>query len=636
MAGKFTKKKILEWTTVILDSDNEIIRDIESNWKKYKKIFIEKLAENLYEEMHRTRIHSGSTFHFDKRFELPVPDEKSRWYNYASDVPAKLKLLNLFIRPSGEYFRTCIITDPEIEKLVSFDHERFLLNNESDVGPDPELVKPFFRELNLQIPLQLKKLGFEVIHAEENQLSDKTFIIKLARAIHARYLQEMRKQDQGDSENKFLMDFDELPGEIRYSNIDSAAHIPAKLLSIGYKMKPIQAGFKSLTLHLDEDEIETMAKVEHLRWCWDKRLNGWVYGRVKDNSARTHPGLIPYEELSEMEKEKDRKLVRLIPALLQDIGYIVYPVVPGTIRNLSYAIKPQSSISKLLNETRKLNEEIRDMSIFNPVMEDKVKTINRKIEETIAEVQGNYNYAKHIQETFLPEDLYVREFFPESFILFKPKDIVSGDFYFFSRQNNIVVFAAADCTGHGIPGALLSILGYGLTDQAVNELRITDPPEILQHLYSRVHRFMRRDEIGTGLSDDMDIFVCSLDLKTRILTYSGVNNPLYLITGGELVEYKATNFIDNCSYKANCLYTSNSIRLKEGDTIYLFSDGYTDQFGGMFHKKYQRNRFRSFLLSIKEYSMPEQRDRLYEEIEQWREENDEDQTDDILVIGIRI
>ena len=108
-----------------------------------------------------------------------------------------------------------------------------------------------------------------------------------------------------------------------------------------------------------------------------------------------------------------------------------------------------------------------------------VRIRNKKIEEAISEVEESYNYAQHIQETFLPDDLYVRECFPDSFILFKPKDIVSGDFYFFSKQEHLIIFAAADCTGHGIPGALLSTLGYGILDQAVNEIKLTDPSHIL-------------------------------------------------------------------------------------------------------------------------------------------------------------
>ncbi|TAL62848.1 MAG: hypothetical protein EPN88_12845, partial [Bacteroidetes bacterium] len=425
-------------------------------------------------------------------------------------------------------------------------------------------------------------------------------------------------------------------GEIKYSNIDNAYHIPTKLLSIGYKIRHVQKGFKSVTLHLNEEEIETMAMVEHIRWSWDKRLNGWIYGNVKDNSNKIHPGLIPFEELADSEKEKDRDLVRLIPALLQDIDYEAYPVNPDRIRKLSYAIKPQSSIHRILHETRELNFQIRKLVTLTPDIEEMVGIRNRKIEEAIREVEESYNYAHHIQETFLPDDLYVRECFPDSFVLFKPKDIISGDFYFFSKKGDLIIFAAVDCTGHGIPGALLSTIGYGIIDQAVNEIKLTDPSEILHHLYSKVHRFLRRDTEVTGMSDDMDIVLCIMDNRTNILTYSGVKNPLYIITKGELVEYRAKNLIENCNENGETLFSSEKIQLNMGDTIYLCSDGYTDQFGGKYHKKYQSNRFKSFLQGIQEYSMPEQSDRLYEEIEQWREENNEDQIDDILVIGIRI
>ena len=266
----------------------------------------------------------------------------------------------------------------------------------------------------------------------------------------------------------------------------------------------------------------------------------------------------------------------------------------------------------------------------------RVRIRNRKIEEAIIEVEHSYNYAQHIQETFLPDDLYVRECFPDSFVLFKPKDIVSGDFYFFSKHDDLIIFAVADCTGHGIPGALLSTLGYGILDQAINEIKLTNPPEILHHLYSKIHRFLRRDTEVTGMSDDMDIVLCTLGVRTNILNYSGVKNPLYQVTKGDLIEHRSRNLLEKCNENGECLFSSEEIQLKTGDTIYLCSDGYTDQFGGKHHKKYQTARLKSLLQSLREYSMPEQSDRLNEEIEQWRDENNENQTDDILVIGIRV
>jgi serine phosphatase RsbU (regulator of sigma subunit) len=506
--------------------------------------------------------------------------------------------------------------------------------------------KQFLLELNYLIPAGLKKMGYEVIRYEEVVEISIPMIRKLARAIHSRYLHEIRNQsintnsivfyNKGNSGNEYVSDFDDLPDEIKYSNIDNAAHIPTKLLAIGYKMRPVKKGFKPFALHLNEEEIETMARVEHMRWSWEKRLNGWTLGAIKDELKRTHPSLIPYDQLSESEKEKDRELVKLIPAFLQDIDYEAYPVSPNRIKKLSYAIKPQSSINKILYETRELNEQIRKIAKLTPPIEEMIRIRNKKIEEAISEVEGSYNYAKHIQETFLPEDLYIRECFPDSFVLFKPKDIVSGDFYFFSRHENLIIFAAVDCTGHGIPGALLSTLGYGILDQAVNEIKLTEPSFILHHLYSKIHRFLRKESENTGISDDMDIVLCSLDMRTNTLYYSGVKNSLYCVSNGELIEYQAQNSTDDKCGDGDCQFISTKIQLKISDTIYLCSDGYSDQFGGAHHKKYQKKKFMNFLLNLRDCSMSEQSDRLYEEIEQWKEEKNEDQTDDILVIGIRI
>jgi serine phosphatase RsbU (regulator of sigma subunit) len=268
-------------------------------------------------------------------------------------------------------------------------------------------------------------------------------------------------------------------------------------------------------------------------------------------------------------------------------------------------------------------------------VEEMVKIRNKTLEDAISEVEESYNYAQHIQETFLPEDFTIRESFPDSFILFNPKDIVSGDFYFLSKRDNKIIFAVADCTGHGIPGAMLSTLGYSIIDQAVNEIKLFDPSMILKHLYNKIHRYLRYDSENSGTPDDMDIILCTLDTDTNILTYAGVKNPLYRYTNGELVEYRAQNYSGvNCD--GECEFLSKEIQLNIADTLYLSSDGFPDQFGGPNHKKYSRARLKNFLPTIQICSLPEQGDRLYEELEKWREEKNEDQTDDILVIGIRI
>jgi serine phosphatase RsbU (regulator of sigma subunit) len=667
---EIAKKDILKWADIIFKPDKEFREEISHLWQEYKKSFIDQVAESLYNDLRRSSSLFISPYKFDREFSSLSISDKSAWFYCASRIPEKLKLLNLFIRPYIDFCRTCIITEKEIESLARFDHEYYCRKQSSkgwkagrsmdnEAKTDPALVsfrrlgeerKRFYLELNYSIPSQLKKIGYEIIRPEEEAEIDMVMIRKLARAIHSSYILRMRNpaiedkdrlnislfHNPGEKENNLVTDFEDLPDDIKYSNKDNAYHIPTKLLSVGYKIRHVQKGYKPVALHLNKQEIETMARVEHIRWSWDKRLNGWIYGKTRDSENKTHPGLLPYEILSESEKEKDRELVKLIPALLKDIDFEACPVNPNRIKKLSYAIKPHSSVHTILEETRELNDQIRNMVTLPPEVEDMVRIRNKKIEDAINEVQGSYTYAQHIQEAFLPDDLYVRECFPESFILYKPKDIVSGDFYFFSRRGDTLVFAAADCTGHGIPGALLSTIGYGITDQAINEKNLTDPSLILDHLFSKVHRFLRWDEERTGMSDDMDIVLCSLDIKTNILTFSGVCNPLYRVSDGQMIEYKARNLKGSCGDNKECRFTSEEIRLKPGDTIYLCSDGYSDQFGGENHKKYQTGRFKSFLLSIQHYSMPEQSDRLYEEIEQWREENKEVQTDDILVIGIKI
>jgi serine phosphatase RsbU (regulator of sigma subunit) len=620
-----------------------LLQDVSSEMGKYAKFLIYPIAESLYINVKKSGLLFQYSENISEEFKNLTEAEKSFWYEYVAAIPDKFKTLDLFIRPFENFCRTCIITDKEVSALAQIDNDS---NIPCPSFKDIKDFRPFFSELNYLIPVELKKIGYEVIRYEEVSEINISMVRKLARAIHSRYLHEIKNQslhannyvffNPGNAGKQYTVDFDDLPDEIKYSNIDSATHIPTKLLSIGYKIRQVKKGFKPFALHLNEEEIETMARVEHMRWSWEKRLNGWTFGEVKDDVKKTHPSLIPYEQLSESEKEKDRELVKLIPAFLQDIDYEAFPVSPNRIKKLSYAIKPQSSIHRILDETRELNDHIKSIAKMTPEIEKMIAIRNIKIKEAIIEVESSYNYAQHIQETFLPEDLYIRECFPDSFVLFKPKDIVSGDFYFFSRQEHLIIFAAVDCTGHGIPGALISTLGYGILDQAVNEIKLTNPSHVLHHLYSKIHRYLRNDKDGSGISDDMDIMLCLLDTRTNILTYSGVKNPLYRITKCELIEYQAQNEAENNFESGECQFSSTKIQLDISDTLYLGSDGFPDQFGGKFHKKYQSARLKKFLISIQSCSMPEQSDRLFEELEKWREENNEEQTDDILVIGIRI
>jgi serine phosphatase RsbU (regulator of sigma subunit) len=660
---ELTTEESGKWTEIILSPDGTTPDDIKDNWLQNKNTLINTVAGFIYKELQLEKNTIDSPYSLKKEFAKLSGQEKSDWYDIADEIPVKLSLLNLNIRPYSNFCRTCLISFKDIKKFAGSDYERYyrksgtiLKNHESgqevfaDNIPFQKLAdkrKLFFWEINLLIPAALKKAGYEIIRPQEvAEINDK-LVKRLASVVHSRYIREIRKLHPENEKKSYLslmhkqedsniIDFNKLPEEIKHSNLDNAFHIPTKLLSIGYKIRPAGKGFKPAALHLTEEEIEVMSMVEHLRWCWDKIMNGWHYGEVKDTGKKRHPGLKEYNELSEGEKEKDRELVRMIPSLLQDIGYEAYSINPERISKLPYAIKPVSSIHRILDETRRMNEQIRNIVTIPPHVDEILQIRNRKIEEAIREVESGYNYAQHIQETFLPDNLYVRKCFPESFILFRPKDIVSGDFYFFSRQENSIVFAAVDCTGHGIPGALLTTIGYSIIDQAVNGIKLKDPAKILHYLYSGMHKFLRLGQDGTGIQDDMDIILCILDTGTNVLTYSGVKNALYHVRNGELKEHKVINQLEECTETEECIFSSESISLLTGDILYLFSDGYADQFGGSDHKRYRTVKFKKFLLSVNTLPMAEQGDRLYEEIEEWREEKNEDQTDDILVIGIKI
>lgn len=261
---------------------------------------------------------------------------------------------------------------------------------------------------------------------------------------------------------------------------------------------------------------------------------------------------------------------------------------------------------------------------------------NKKIEEKNREITDSINYAQRIQNAIMPEHSNMTKVLPDSFILFKPKDIVSGDFYFFLNHKNSIFLAAADCTGHGVPGAFMSLIGYEKLHDATHQTQHTG--EVLSLVNRGIREALRQSSDTGSTRDGMDIALCSIKEvsgKTQV-SFAGANRPLWIIRKGtnELEEVKATKKAIGGFTDADQQFDANELHLHKGDTFYLFSDGYADQFGGPSGKKLTTRRFKEFLLSIKELSMAKQAQRLEEYIEQWKAR--EEQLDDILVIGVRV
>jgi tetratricopeptide (TPR) repeat protein len=256
------------------------------------------------------------------------------------------------------------------------------------------------------------------------------------------------------------------------------------------------------------------------------------------------------------------------------------------------------------------------------------------IEEKNKDITDSINYAKRIQRATLPHRKDIWAAFPQSFVLFKPKDIVSGDFYFFNRNNNSAFIAAADCTGHGVPGAFMSMIGAGKLNDAVSES--SDTSEILSLLNKGIKYSLKQTDGQESTRDGMDIVICSVDTESRIIKYAGANRPLWIIRNGqiEVEEIKATKCAIGGLTNNNQHFETHEFKLLTGDTLYLFTDGFADQFGGGEGKKLMTKKFKEILLDIQGKSMKEQEQYLNNFIDNWKAGTE--QVDDILVIGIRL
>jgi ligand-binding sensor domain-containing protein/serine phosphatase RsbU (regulator of sigma subunit) len=250
-------------------------------------------------------------------------------------------------------------------------------------------------------------------------------------------------------------------------------------------------------------------------------------------------------------------------------------------------------------------------------------------------ITDSINYAKRIQTAMLPPYKLFKSVFPSSFILFMPKDIVSGDFYWVNKLNDKIFISAVDCTGHGVPGAFMSIIGFELFRKITNIEGLSRPSDILNRLNEDFHVIFK-DVENVVLRDGMDVAFCSIDKKDMILEFAGAFNPLYLIRDNKITEIKGDRFaigLDETNFKDQT-FKNHIIPIQKGDIIYIFSDGFADQFGGPDGKKYKYRRFRHLLLTLHQLPMEKQHEILENNVMEWRGE--QDQVDDILVIGIKI
>jgi len=321
-----------------------------------------------------------------------------------------------------------------------------------------------------------------------------------------------------------------------------------------------------------------------------------------------------------------------IPALIF-VVFIILMIIRIRERNL---IKEKIRLEKIVEErTRQVVEQKDEIARQRDVV-----TYQKK------EITDSIHYAERIQRAVLPDDKVLKKPFSDYFVLFRPKDIVSGDFYWMNMKNDHVIFTAADCTGHGVPGAFMSMLGVSFLNKIVNELGIVIPSDILNSLRSNIITALKQEGTFETTKDGMDIALCSVDLKNRKLMFAGANNPLFLIRKNgdayELMETHADKM--PIGYHSSMEpFTNNVIDIFEGDTVYLFSDGFCDQFGGPEGRKFMKKRFKDMLLDHQTLDMASQRDVFNASLEEWINYPSSDpsqaslagQIDDIILLGVR-
>jgi serine phosphatase RsbU (regulator of sigma subunit) len=264
---------------------------------------------------------------------------------------------------------------------------------------------------------------------------------------------------------------------------------------------------------------------------------------------------------------------------------------------------------------------------------EEVERQSRKVVELYKNVTDSIRYAKRLQDSILPPEKRIRELLPESFVYYRPKDIVSGDFYWVDRVNGRVAFAAVDCTGHGVPGAFMSLIGHNGLNQAIRERGAGRPSEVLKVLNKLAFEALHKDREQFLVRDGMDMALCNYDPSRRVLEYAGANSPLYIVRGTEVLHFQPDKRPIGSFELDGQDFTDHRILLEQGDMVYLFSDGYADQFGGPKGKKFLYKRFRDLLLEISRYPAERQSSMLEEAFRGWRGVHE--QVDDILVIGMR-
>ena len=362
----------------------------------------------------------------------------------------------------------------------------------------------------------------------------------------------------------------------------------------------------------------------------NKDLNTALFSQITNLNSK-YDAVKKQEEIVKLksENEKGMELLNAKDSELSDnkqtIVYFILIIMVFLM--LVFFVLRSNYLRKQINNTLLKQKEIIESQ------KTEVEDQKNLVEEKQKEILDSISYAQRIQNALLPPLAEVSSALPNSFILFKPKDIVAGDFYWFSERDNTILIAACDCTGHGVPGAFMSTIGSEKLNEAIKDS--SDVSVILNLVNRGMKKVLRQTDKINSTRDGMDVSLCAFNKELTQLEYAGANRPLLIIRKDqhEIEEFKATKVAIGGLTEDSQEFVKHSINLQKGDTIYLFSDGYADQFSPQ-DKKLMTRKFKDILLSIQNKKMEEQKEYLGSFIDEWK--GNMEQTDDILVIGVRV
>lgn len=490
---------------------------------------------------------------------------------------------------------------------------------ENHVGPYTKFFGRIGGTLLLK-PVLLGKL-FQGINIQSACLQDTSTLWILGQQVLVKYNLNYRFDS--------LVPFDALITRVRFHGDTEGLFLPAYDLTVAYENNSVIFNFAAPYFKYNMSSVFRYQLLGYdTAWSKPSRDAEKEYTNLPEG---TYTFVVQAKNPFNRDSREARFTFTVLPPWYRTMwAYFIYTI--GFILFVFASIR--ISARRLRRQKEKLEVIVTERTAEVVAQKQQIEKQKVDLESAYTGIQDSIHYSQRIQHAILPTDEQIRRIVPDSFVLFYPRDIVSGDFYWFAEQNGTKYIACVDCTGHGVPGALMSMVGNTILNQIILERHVSLPDEVLDQLHIGVRQALKQD-IGGDTRDGMDIALIAIAPDQKSLRYAGANRSLWIVRDGILLETKADKFpIAGVQQEEERRFTLHTVSLQQGDCVYLTTDGYADQFGGPRGKKFMVKRLTGILTSMHDVTMSQQKAALEHHFNSWRGAHE--QVDDVLVIGVRI